>query len=692
MPAGPENSAGNAALRDAHAAWQRGDATAAEALCRKAIALGSDDARAWTLLGIALRHRDPAAAETALRRAMERDPRFADAPFQLGNLLRQQAQFAAAVFAYEMALSLAPGNAAIRNNLALALDGAGERRRAADTWRDVLRVEPGHRQALGNLVHALCRERQHAEAALLFERHLRGKDDVDASLWVDYGICKHHLRDFAAAEESFRRALALAPDDALILTNLGSVMVDGSDFEHAEPLLARAVALDPDLVYAATLLATCRAHLCDWLGRDALCAHILERVFRDDGEKGIANPFTTLSMPMPPAAQLRIAQRWANSLLPSAGSARIAPTRAPRARNGRRRLGYVSSDFRTHAIAFLLAEVWERHDRNEFETFAYSIGPREVSPLRSRIEAAFDHFVECSDDGFEETARRIRDDGIDLLIDLNGYTTHARSEIFALRPAPVALSWLGYLGTMGAEFIDYVITDHLVTPAGMQPSFTERLLPLPHCYCPSDTRREIAPHTLSREAAGLPAEGFVFCCFNAPYKLAPDLFDVWMRLVAGVSGSVLWLAPASPTATGNLRAEAERRGVRGVRLVFASRVAPAEHLARHAHADLFLDTLPYNAGTMANDALFAGLPVLTCMGATMAGRVAASQLHSIGLGELAATDLRGYEEMAFRIAREPGAAGALRARIRDNRNTHPLFDMAAFTRDLESALRSVARA
>jgi predicted O-linked N-acetylglucosamine transferase (SPINDLY family) len=692
MSAAAGRSAGDAALRDAHAAWQRGDAAAAEAHCRKAIGHGIDDARAWTLLGIALRHRDPSGAEAALRCAMERDPRFVDAPFQLGNLLRQQGQWAAAVSAYERARPLAPGNAAIQNNLALALDGAGDAPRAIDTWREVLRAHPGHRQAIGNLIHVLCRQRQHEAAAGLFERNVRGMADIDASIWVDYGICKYRLLDYPVAEAAFRRALSLAPDDALILTNLGSVLVDGGDYESAEPLVSRALALDPDLVSAATLLDACRARLCDWSARETLCANILERVSRDDAEKGIDNPFTTLSLPLPPAAQLRIARRWANSLLPPPGTDAIRRSRAARARDSRLRLGYVSSDFRTHAIAFLLTEVWERHDRKHFETFAYSIGPHEVSPLRSRIEAAFDHFADCGDERFDETARRISDDGIDLLVDLNGYTTHARSEIFALRPAPVALAWLGYLGTMGADFIDYIITDSIATPAEMQPLFAERLLALPHCYCPSDTRREIAPSTLSREAAGLPSDGFVFCCFNALYKLAPETFDVWMRLLAAVPGSVLWLAPGSPKACANLRMEAERRGMRGDRLVFASRVPPADHLARHALADLFLDTLPQNAGTMANDALFTGLPVLTCMGATMAGRVAGSQLHSLGLSELATTDLRAYEDMALRIAREPEAASALRAKVRANRSTHPLFDMAAFTRGLETALRAVVRA
>ena len=690
MPA-PDNPAGRIAVRDAHAAWTRGDTAAAEALCRRAIALGVDDAPVWTLLGVALRDRDPHAAEAALRRAVERDAAFADAPFQLGNLHRRQRQFAAAIAAYERALAIVPGHPSIMNNLALALDADGQTQRAADTWREVLRREPGHRQAQGNLVHALCRDGAHREAAALFERQLRDAADTDASLWVDYGICLHHRRDYDGAEASFRRALALAPDDALILTNLGSVLLDGGAFERAEPVLAQAHTIDPERLYAATLLATARAHLCRWDGLGALHARILERLTRGDGDHDIANPFTALSMPMPPGAQLRVAQRWARSLRPAPPDKASGSPRSARISGAPLRLGYVSSDFRTHAVAFLATEVWERHDRRQFTTFAYSIGPREVSPLRSRIEAAFDHFVDCGDDAPIETARRVRDDGIDLLIDLNGYTTHARSEILALRPAPVQLSWLGYLGSMGAEFIDCVITDRIVTPADAQPFFTERFLTLPHCYCPSDTRREVAPQPESREACGLPAKGFVFCCFNAPYKILPDLFDVWMRVLGAVEHSVLWLAPGNAKACANLRLEAGRRGIDADRLVFAPRVPPADHLARHVHADLFLDTAPYNAGTTANDALFMGLPVLTCMGTTMAGRVAASQLHAIGLADLATPDLGAYEAAALRIARDPATAAALRARLERNRHTHPLFDMARFTRDLEAELLRVAR-
>jgi protein O-GlcNAc transferase len=274
------------------------------------------------------------------------------------------------------------------------------------------------------------------------------------------------------------------------------------------------------------------------------------------------------------------------------------------------------------------------------------------------------------------------------LFDLNGYTTHSKSEIFALKPAPIQIGWLGYLGTLGAPWYDYVLTDRFACPPELQRFYTERFLYLPDCYCPSDTRRPVAAVVPTRAACGLPAQGFVFCCFNSAYKILPPVFTVWMRLLAQLPGSVLWLAPAAPAARENLCREAVARGVDRERLIFASRVSLPEHLARHVHADLFLDTTPYNAGTTANDALFMGVPVLTCAGATMASRVAGSQLSALGLPELITTDLADYQALALALATAPERLTALRDRIAANRLTHPLFDMARFTRALDDLLHS----
>jgi len=376
----------------------------------------------------------------------------------------------------------------VKNNLGLALEGAGESERALAAYRAALTADPGHRQSLRNLAHLLCRLGRYVEAMAACEEYVRRFADAEATIWVDRGLCQHHAGDYEGAEKSFARALALAPEDPVILTNLGSLFVDREDYLRAEAFLARAVAQDATLLYAFSLLALCRAHLCAWDGLEKLHEAIAQRL--DTGSDDAVNAFAALSIPLSPALQLKVARRWARDFAAPAAGTSAPPTAA---RSRLLRVGYVSSDFRTHPTASLLAEVWERHDRTRVATHAYSIGPRESSPLRTRIEAAFDRFVDCSNDSIDQTVKRIAEDGIDVLIDLNGYTTHARSEIFALRPAAVRISWLGYLGTLGADWYDHVLTDRFACPPELQRWFTERFLYLPDCYCPSDTRRAVAP-------------------------------------------------------------------------------------------------------------------------------------------------------------------------------------------------------
>jgi predicted O-linked N-acetylglucosamine transferase (SPINDLY family) len=686
MSATPSKS-GATTVRDARAALQRGDPLAAEAICRDALAHGQNDAAVWTLLALSLRPRDASAAEAALLRALERDPRSVDAHFHLGNLRRDQRRFADAANAYEEALRLAPGHASLLNNLGLALEGCGTYARAETCYREVLRGQPDHRQAMGNLAHLLCRNREYEEALRYCERYLQAFADADATVWVDHAICiQHHLHDDARAEASLRRAVSLAPDDPPSLVNLGSALIGRGDFAGAADLLARAVDEGPLSLYAASLLALARQHLCAWDGLDALHAQVAERIARSAPDECLANPLATLSMPIPPSGQRRVAEAWTRFSLPSAPP--IRPVARPRP--SKLRIGYVSSDFRHHAVAYLLCEVWERHDRTRFETTAYSIGPREDSPLRARVERAFDRFHDAFDETPTRTAERIRGDAIDVLIDLNGHTRGARGEIFAMRPAPLQLSWLGYLGTQGAPWIDYVVTDRFAAPEALQQAFTERFLYLPDCYCPSDTRREVTLLEGSRTDAALPEQGFVFCCFNNPSKILPVVFDVWMKLLHSVPGSVLWLSPGEDIAIANLRREAAVRGIAAHRLVFAEHVPLPEHLARHAHADLFLDTTPHSAGTTANDALLMGVPVLTCAGETMASRVAGSQLHAIGLPELVTESLAEYEARALSLAQDRRYLSHLRERLVANRRTTALFDMARFTQNLEAALNSIA--
>jgi protein O-GlcNAc transferase len=337
----------------------------------------------------------------------------------------------------------------------------------------------------------------------------------------------------------------------------------------------------------------------------------------------------------------------------------------------------------------VIAGLIEQHDRRRFDVIGYSCGSDDANAIRSRLAGAFDRFVDIRETSDRRAAELIQADAVDILIDLTGYTAYGRTAVLAHRPAPLQASYIGYSGTMGADFIDYIIVDRFLVPPDQQPFFSERLVHLPDCYLCTDDKREVPERTPTRAESGLPEAGFVFCCFNNAFKITPAFFDVWRRLLRAVPGSVLWLLDANPLARANLAREATARGVAPERIVFAPRRPVAEHLARHRLADLFLDTLPYNAHVTTCDALWAGLPVLTCAGHTFAGRVAGSLLHAIGLDELVTPTLDEYEALARRLACEPQLLAQLRARLLQNRQTHALFDTARFTRNIEAAYQQM---
>jgi predicted O-linked N-acetylglucosamine transferase (SPINDLY family) len=395
------------------------------------------------------------------------------------------------------------------------------------------------------------------------------------------------------------------------------------------------------------------------------------------------SPFALLGLSGDPALQLQCARNYLAHRMP----ALPAPLwNGERWTHDKIRVAYLSADFKTHATAFLMAELFERHDRDKFEWHAISFGVDDGSEMRARLVAAFDRFHDVRAKSNAEAAQLIRDLEIDIAVDLKGYTQEARPEILAHQPAPLAASYIGYPGTTGAPFIDTIIGDAFVTPFEHQPHFTEAIVQLPDSYQVNDTRRRlIAERTPTRAEAGLPAHGFVFCSFNNNWKIAPEVFDIWMRLLQQVDGSVLWLLRDNEAAERNLRAEATRRGIDPARLVFAERLLPDAHLARHRLADLFLDTLPCNAHTTASDALWAGLPVLTCPRGAFAGRVAASLVNAAGLPELIAPDLSAYETLALRLAHEPTLLAELKARLAQNRTACALFDPARSARAIEAA-------
>ncbi len=421
---------------------------------------------------------------------------------------------------------------------------------------------------------------------------------------------------------------------------------------------------------------------CDWGSYAADCRRIGAGI--DRGERVIV-PFAALMLPLTPAQQQRCSRVYGGA------GPRREPSAPPASRNaqadGRIRIAYLSPDFRDHPMAQCIAGLIEGHDRSAFEVTGLYYGPQAGDEWHARLARAFDRFSDVRVLGDAEIGDRLRELGIDIAVDLCGYTMYERHAIFAARPAPVQVSYLGFPGTLGAPWIDYLIADAVVIPPAHREYYDEKIAFMPHSYFVNDATKHIADVAPDRAAHGLPAQGFVFCCFNHTGKISPDVFDVWMRLLGAVPGSVLWLLVGNVTAQQNLRREAERRGVAADRLVFARRLPLAEHLARHRCADLFVDTFHYNAHTTACDALWAGLPVVTCLGETFPARVAASLLAALGLPELIAHNRAGYEALALSLAHDPGRLAAVRDKLAANRLREPLFDTARWTRDVETLYR-----
>jgi protein O-GlcNAc transferase len=630
----------------------------------------------------ALARGEQAAAEALWQRVLELDPGRPEALFHVGNRLRERGEHAAAIDCYERALRRAAGHSGLLNNLGLALEAIGATEQAAACYREVLAREPQHSDALLNLANLSYRAARYAEAAALHARAASVRRNLPPTIWVQRALALERVQDLEGAEASLREAARLAPNDVHVQANLATLLIRQRRHEEAEEPLRRALELDPQHAYALSTLAYVRQQRCAWEGLSELHDAIRRLLDREGAEDSAFNPFPLLAMPTSPRQRLVAARSWARGFeLPA--SSLSSGFRS--LRTERLRIGFVSSDFRPHATAYLLMELWERLDRTRVEAFAYAIEPPDQGPIGQRIAHAFEHFADVSADPTSLIVERIRTDRIALLFDLNGYTRCAREGLFAARPAPLQINAFGYLGSLGAPWYDYVLTDRFVCPASSQADFTERFLYLDGCYCPGDTHREIAA-AKKRTESGLPAEGLVFCCFNSAYKLLPDVFAVWMRLLAAVPGSLLWLAPGNVAVEENLRREAAARGVDPNRLVFAPRVGLSEHLARHTHADLFLDTFPYNAGATANDALFMGVPVLTCAGDTMSSRVAGSQLHAIGLPDLITNSLGEYEALGLKLATQPDLLRGHRQRLDANRHTHPLFAMDRYARDFVDAL------
>jgi protein O-GlcNAc transferase len=595
----------------------------------------------------------------------------------IGEIRLRQGRAAEALAIFDPLVSEAPGDAGIRNQRGLALQDLGRRDEALADFDQALAIKPG------NVISLLYRGNLFLEsgafdtALAAYEHLIRGAPGYDEA-WFRRGSALWLLERFEDALASYANALALNPARFGAAFNSGTVLLKLDRYDEALAAFEQARSIVPAHLYVLGGIASavlggadlgrwddCRAQVtAAVLDSSAVIAPLTFLPFCDDGalRRACSEAFVADRVPVP-AAPLWNGERY--------GHDRI-------------RVAYLSSDFHQHATAELIVGLIEQHDRSRFEITGISFSRDDGSVLRARLIKAFDCFEEVRALNDAQVAQLLREREIDIAVDLKGHTEGARPGILAHRPCPVQVSYLGYPGTIGAPWLDYILADSTVLPLSEQPFYSEKILHLPHCYQVNDLGRIIADAAPSRAEAGLPASGFVFCCFNAAWKITPPLFDIWMRLLAAVPGSVLWLLDDNDSARGHLRAAAAARGIDPVRLVFAARMEQAAHLARHRLADLFLDTLPYNAHTTASDALWTGLPLVTCMGASFDGRVAASLLKTIGLPELVTQNLEEYEALALALARDTARLADIKARLAQNRLSSPLFDTDGFRAGLEA--------
>jgi protein O-GlcNAc transferase len=612
-------------------------------------------------------------------KAISLKPDYAQAYNNRGSALQELKQLKAALASYDKAIALLPDYAQAYNHRGSALRELKRPDDAVTSFDKAISLRPDYAEAYGNRGIALQELNQLDAAVASFDKAIAFKPDF-ADAYCNRGIALQGFKQLDAAVASFDKAISLKSDFAEAYCNRGNALQELKRLDAAVANFDKAISLKPDFADARARKLFLQATICDWgtIGEDAEMMPTL------GVSANAVQPFAMLSLEDNPArhrarSEIFAKERYALS--------EPVPIAVPSTMPPRLRIGYFSADFHGHAVMYQLIRILELHDRTRFEVFVYSFGPLAEDAIRARAKAAADVFRDVRALGGRDIAALARQDRIDVAIDLMGYTRNARPEIFAHHAAPVQISYLGYPGTLGASFMDYLIADRILIPQELRRHYCEKIIYLPHGHMATDNTKQIAERPICRTQMGLPEQAFVFCCFNSSYKIRPAEFDVWMRLLMRVESSVLWLVRANSWVQQNLRTEALKRGVDPERIIFAERVPMADHLARHRLADLFLDTFHYTGHSTAADALWAGLPLVTMLGQGFAARVGASLLNAVGLSELVANSAEDYERLALELAENPQKLAALKAMLQVRAKHAPLFDSEGFARHIEDAYR-----
>ncbi|MDO8715029.1 MAG: tetratricopeptide repeat protein [Polynucleobacter sp.] len=645
---------------------------------KKAVQLASNNPEAWLNYGKTVFnlgcYQD---AIVNYDRALSLNPDYAEAYLNKGASYKELKRYEEALEFAEKALSINPNLAQAWSNKGVVLKELQQYEEAIHHFDKALSLKPDYPDAWINKGAILFELKRYDEALRLAEKALEINPN-SAEAWSNKGLTLKELQRYEEAIHHFDKALSLKPDYSQAWTNKAGALYELKRYDEAIVHYEKALILRPDIDYVHEHILHTEMKMCNWIGFDKNLENILNKTRIN---KKAINPFTLLALVDDGSLSKQCSEIYIRDKYPPNLSLGKIPKASKREKI---RIGYFSADFRHHAVSILTAELYELHDKNKFEIIAFTFGADDKSPMRERLNKSFNQFIDVTDMPDKAVAKLARDLGVDIAVDLGGFTAHSRTGIFAYRAAPIQVSYIGYLGTMGSEYIDYLVADRTIIPLGSEHLYAEKIIYLPS-YQVNDRKRVISDKRFTRQELGLPDNSFVFSCFNANFKILPSTFDGWMRILKAVESSVLLLYAETHWAEANLRKEAEARGVSGHRLVFSKFSTAEEYLARYRACDLFLDTVPYNAGTTASDALWAGLPVLTLMGNSFASRVAASLLNAIELPELITETQEAYEATAIDLALNPQKLIKIRQKLAENRLSAALFDTPLFVKSIEAA-------
>lgn len=586
----------------------------------------------------------------------------------------------AALEAINWAYKLDKKDANLLNTFGGVLLMLGDRNGALKKYKEALIVDSENEATLNNIGLVIRNTGDPRDSIAWFAKAIELNPNFDKA-YTNLGAAYMLMKEESKALVNFKKSLQINPESVKTITMIADACLELGHVNESIQYYTKAFELDSNNLYSLSKSLHCARKNCIW---DLQLKNAGAKRWDTESIHKQVTPFTFLSIEDDPLKQLERSKAWTSAVAWRVETRSNLPVRK---KNKKIRIGYFSADFHDFPGMYLMAGMLESHNRTDFEVFAFSYGPEKNDGMRKRIVKAVDHFIDIRELSIEDTVELCDDLGIDIAIHRNGHTANGRTGIFARRLATVQINYLGYPGSLGADFIDYMIADEIVIPETHKKYYSEEILYMPHCYQPNDDKRVVAETSTTKSDFGLPEDGFVFCCFNNSYKISSDEYDVWMRILGRIANSVLWILKSNEQMVQNLRKEASARGIDPDRIVFAEKLPQAEHMARHKHADLFLDTFNYNAHTTASDALWMGLPVVTKIGEQFAARVSASLLNAIGVPELVTNTVDDYENLIFDLATNNKKLNHLRKKILENRISKPLFDTKKYTRDFERLLQ-----